>query len=209
MRARLRRGQLENPAQHAGTNCWGTEMRCRKPRPRVSRGPRRAREEQPEKDGEDARAPDLGGGTWQRCGGAIGPAGAPPEGAPRPKPVKRKAQTTSHRYLGASVISSYTTGHCAHVLRRQASTHPRAHWCHRRRSGYAERGIDFGLTALRTCHRLARRALPAGAGEGVDTAWGGKHSRLATSEPPPLKWNTTVRAPRAHPGTTTNSTKAV
>ncbi|KAJ1209163.1 hypothetical protein NDU88_004541 [Pleurodeles waltl] len=48
--------------------CLGGEENCGlssppKPRPRVSSGPRDAREELPGKDGEIARAPGLGGGT--------------------------------------------------------------------------------------------------------------------------------------------------
>ncbi|KAJ1199980.1 hypothetical protein NDU88_003811 [Pleurodeles waltl] len=55
-----------------------------------------------------------------------------------------------HRHLGARVIFQYTTSHRAYVLRRQASTHPRACWRHRRRSRNAERGIGLGLTLAGT-----------------------------------------------------------
>ncbi|KAJ1084417.1 hypothetical protein NDU88_004565 [Pleurodeles waltl] len=60
-----------------------------KPRPHVSSGPRQAWGELPARDGGFVRAPDFGGGTQRCCGGTVGPAGAPPEGAPRPNLEKR------------------------------------------------------------------------------------------------------------------------
>ncbi|KAJ1171932.1 hypothetical protein NDU88_003789 [Pleurodeles waltl] len=79
-------GQTLRPVR----SCPNGEETCglsspRKPRPRVSSGPWRARGELLTRDGEIGRAPDFGGGNQRRCGGTIGPTGAPPEGAPRPK----------------------------------------------------------------------------------------------------------------------------